>query len=112
MVGSFCWDYALHPDPAVERGLEIPRWTSLIRIINSKHIHYISITLEILDRQDKDQLKHFVGFIVPHTKVHVLAVTTRVRGCVCVHMYIRNLYRHGIIANQIYLKFSDTPRVP
>lgn len=53
-----------------------------------------------------------MGFVVPHTKVYVLAVTTRVHECVCVHMYIRNLYRHVIIANQIYLKVFGTPRIP
>lgn len=53
-----------------------------------------------------------MGFAVPHTKVDVLAVTTRVHEYVCVHMCIRNLYRHVIIANQIYLKFFGTPRIP
>lgn len=38
-VGSFCGDYALHLDPAVERGLAIPQQTSIIKIINNKHMH-------------------------------------------------------------------------
>lgn len=53
-----------------------------------------------------------MGFVFLHTKVYVLAVTKSVHECVCVHMYIRNLYRHVIIANQIYLKVFGTPRIP